>query len=313
MGMPNGHCGGLAYEVEATWGTTPGSAWTWVYPARPTASTLGFRQKFIERAGILQCGAVTDLRDGSYVDGELNLVFSQENDIYGGLLGIDTNLSTLTHTFALDGSVPDNKSLSVLMNYAGDYDGTPTNAHEWIATGVKCNSWRFSFTEGSPVLLTMACTGKAMTKTSAGSAETVSTPSTSYIATPGGLSGGTYTEGGNAITPRSMTIEVLTPKTGHDRRGLSSNMIEQKSTGTPGVNWSLECDLDDSQGNDTIDMLANFLAGTDLGTFVVGSTVFSLSGCQTQGDFPPLEEGIVGLNLSGKATGCALTMVDNIT
>lgn len=316
MGIPNGNCGGLAYEVEATWGTTPGSAWTWVYPGAPTASTLGFRPSYVQRGGYLQCGAVTDLVEGSFVDGELNLLFSQEEDIYGGLLGLDSNVSTLVYTFGLGGKTPDSKAVSVLMNYAGDYDGTPTDAHEWIATGCKANSHRWTFQRGNPVQYTLAMTGKAMVKTSGGSAEVVATPASTYVAFPGALTGNVLTEGGNEIEAIAATIEVVMPKTGFaDRGGLSSTMLEQQLIGAaPEVRWSLDLHMDDTASvNDTIDMLADFLAGTDAGTIVLGSTVFSLSGCQTQGDWPALVAGMVPFTLSGKATGCALTMVDNIT
>ena len=79
---------------------------------------------------------------------------------------------------------------------------------------------------------------------------------------------------------------------GADRRGLSAGAIlEPQLTSFISVEASLNVELADDTGYDTLAIIDNWLAGTALGTIALG-TEFGLQNCYMLGDGPNLQDGI---------------------
>ena len=98
------------------------------------------------------------------------------------------------------------------------------------------------------------------------------------------------------------------PKTAFDRRCMGGNMKEQIPNGRPDITFNLNLSLDDTTGNDTIAILAKFVAGDLIGNIDLGGH-FLLTNCMMGGDFPGLQEGEIDFTISGTAELLGVTTV----
>lgn len=296
MGTPNGNLGGLAIVEEVTYGTTPAvPTWVWQHPM---PSTLGLRREVIQPN--LLSFAAHSARDysGKYVDGELSVGLDLRKAVIGDILGLAGVFDT-DHYDLAGGVEPDVNSISVLKSYGGG-GAVPADNHEWIDKGVKPNSLRFNLEAETNSSVTLVGIGQNSVKTTVGSAEAPNPPDETLVFMPSDL--GIVTIGSETVCLHSASFEALVPKTGFERRCMGGTMKEPITAGRPDVTWTLNCDLDDNAvDNNTIAVLASFVAGTNLGTISIGDD-FVMTDCLMAGDFPALQEGQIDFSISGTAS-----------
>lgn len=313
MSMPLGELGGLAFCAESEWGTTPGSpTWKWLHGIR---STVGLRRNLLVPKWMTidpYAGARYDI---PWVDGEFTFAFADEKDMIGDLLLTNaTESGTYVYTFNDFVTAPTVPGISLLTNYGGG-GAVVANAHEWIHAGCIPNLFRFDLTPDNWVELTVGVMGKSSTKTAAGSASTPTLTNTDKLVLPGETNLATCDYGGSTteIMVKRATLEFQFPRSGNDRRAISDSAIREPVRTGPNVfNINLQMEVNDETDNDTIDLIADWVAGTEVGLLHIGD-IFSFSGVKMEGEFPTLENGPREYALTGKASGAIIVLEDNIT
>jgi hypothetical protein len=265
-------------------------------------SSIGLRRELIQPNLLSYAAHSARGYSGKYCDGDIVVGMDFNDAVIGPILALAGAKSVNTYAMA-DGSAPDAESISALLSYGGG-GATPANNHEWIYTGVKPNAIRFDIAADTNSSVTLVGIGQGVTKTAIGSAETPNAPAETNVVMPTDI--GTVSVDGDVICLHSATLEVLVPKTGFERRCLGGTMKEPITNGRPDVTWTLNLDLDDQVSNDTIAILAEFVAGTALGTIALGSE-FIMMDCVMGGDFPPLKEGQIDFTISGTASKLSVT------
>lgn len=305
MGTPIGNLGGIALVPEVSYGVTPATP-TWVWQ-HPVSASYGNRREIITPALLSYAAQTNKKYSGIYSDGDLTLGLDLAKAIIApclGLVGADA-----AGVFKLgDGSVPDYDSISALISYGGG-GASPENNLEYIFAGVKPTALRFELVEGSNSTLTLVGIGQPGVKTATGAAETPAPPSELNVIMPTDI--GTVTVGvGEAwettVCLHSATMEIAVPKTGFDRRCLGGVMKEPITNARPSATFTLNLDLDDTTGNDTLGLLEAFNAGHNIGDISIGSD-FLIKDSIMGGDFPSLADGLLDFTLSGEASYIQVT------
>lgn len=288
MSTPTGQLAALSYVVEATYGTDPGTGHTFVHHL---PSTLGPRRSTIKPRRLGPGTPTTKPFPPLYVDGETVQQMSFADSVVGKLLGALGHKTVGTpNAYAIGGglsNVPDNSSLTCRMNYGKN---GATNL-EWAAKGLKPTSWRITGGADQALELTIGWIGNGYTLVAAPAA--VSLPADSLIAVPADVS--TVTFGGTAMQCKSFEIIGECPKSGAERNTLGA-FREPQPTGQAyngAVSARFQVELTSDTGYNTVNELANFLAGTPLlGTVILGTQKINLLGGTYTGEWPALQEGV---------------------
>lgn len=301
MGTPIGSLGGIALSPETTWGETGTPVWVWQHPME---SSFGYRREVIEPNVLSYAAHTARGYSGGYADGDIVMGLDLNDPVIGLALSLAGNKAGNVYNFGLN-SPPDQNSCSALINYDGGGDDK-TQAHEWVYAGVKPNALRFDLVPDSNSSLTLVGTAPTVVKTALGSAIAPLPPVETNLFMPSDL--GTVLIDGNQVCLYSGTVEVLVPKTGFERRCMGGNMKEQIPNGRPDLTFNLNLSLDDATNNDTISVLADFVAGDHLGNIQLGDDIL-LTNCLMGGDFPGLQEGEIDFTISGTCTVVGVTTV----
>jgi len=93
---------------------------------------------------------------------------------------------------------------------------------------------------------------------------------------------------------------------GMDRRRLgSSTMPEPLLTDRPTVSFEAVVELDDADGNDTVEEIDHFIADTTPGSVVCDN--FNFASTILTGSIPNAQRGLVDVTLTGTAMAVAVT------
>lgn len=315
MSMPLGELGGIAFCAESEWGTTPVSpTWKWLHGIR---STVGLRRNLLVPKWMTAFPYVGARYDIPWVDGEFTFAFADEKDMVGDLIktnATEAGSGPYTYTFNDFTNVPAVPGISLLTNYGGG-GATLGNAHEWVHCGIIPTFFRWDLMADNWVEMTVGTMGKTSTKTGAGSAQTPAITNTDKLVLPGETNLAAVTYGGSStdIMVKRATLELQFPRSGNDRRAISDDYIrEPVRTGPTVISINLQMEVNDETDNDTIDLIADWIAGSDLGALDIGD-IFAFTGVKMEGEFPALENGPREYALTGKANTAVLTLEDNIT
>ncbi len=290
MATPLGNLGWVAVGDEAVaYGTL---AATPVYQ-HGISSTMGLRrvhiasQRLTMAPGTYQAGA-------TYVDGEVVTALSVETDDMAVIYDVGATDSAGTYTFG-DSEAVDNTSVSLFIDHGGveyDYTGCKPTFYQWDL-----------LPEGESTL-TVGYIGQAVAKYG-GAPRSPTMPPLSEIVMPTDL--GQLEVNGNNLEYRRATIRFECPKTSTERALCGATAImEPKPTGRYILTASIEVDLDDTTGNDTITVIDDFVTDGDQGTIAFGSD-FSLASCYMTGDPPALTPGMQTFTINVNAV--TLTVV----
>lgn len=275
----------------------------------PVGATLGNRREVITPNLLSYAAQACQSYSGIYSDGDIVVGLELKEDIIGPILGLAGH--STAGLFKLgDGTAPDVDSLSVLIDYGGG-GATPASNLEYIFPGEKATALRFEIVADSNSTLTAVLIGQPGVKTADGSAIPPAPPGECGVFMPSDV--GTVIIGvGEAweteVCLHTATMEIGIAKTGFERRCLGGNMKEPITNARPEVTFSLNLDLDDTTGNDTIGLLEAFNAGHPLGDIKIGDD-FLLKNAFMGGDFPALAAGLIDFVISGTASELDVTTV----
>lgn len=288
MAAPIGALGGVAVAPESTYGTL-GTVLTWLHAI---SSTLGQRRQIVQPSHI-RVGRYTNIEySRGWVEGEISADFTFEQDVVGPLLAACGTVSTATYTIAPD-TAPDTNALSVFVNHGGK---------EWSHAGCKPTGLRIDMPAHESAKITVPMIG--LVQAAVVSPHTVTRPSEALVALPTDI--GALTIGGTAMQMRSASINVELPKTGNERFVYGSPTIKEPHPSGPAlITATINVDLDDTTGANSIAELADFLSATALGTIAWAGGI-TLTGCMMTGDPPALQVGVQEFAINVQATGLTI-------
>jgi hypothetical protein len=305
MGTPIGNLGGIAISLEDVYGETDDPV-TWIWQ-HPVPSSLGFRRETVEPNLLSYAAQSARGYSGSYVDGDLVVGFDVDKKITGLFFGSCGPYAGGKYTIG-SGLPAEARSLSVLMNYAGG-GATATAHHEWVHAGVKANSLRIDFLPDSNSTLTLTGIGQSTLKSPTSLAPVP--PPEANVFMPSDFA--SMTIGGQAVCLLNGSVEMNVPKSGFEKRCLGGLMQEPITKGRPSVTASLNCRLTDG-ASDTIGILADFLAGTNLGDVVISDgtgALVTVKNLLMEGDWPGLQEGEMDFTIQGSGEYVEVAIVDS--
>ena len=284
-----GKDGGISIGLEAVAYNT--AATTFVHQ-HPVSSSLQPRKEILLPNVLRPSLPAVREYDAQIPQGDLVIAYNKSRAVIAPALAILGALATDTYTMG-GTSDPDTKSASARVNHGGEM---------LQYTGLVPQRARFAFAANTNATLTLTLVGAGVTHPTV---VAPTSPVESGIYMPSDLSG--VTIGGVACSVLSATIDVILPYTGADRRGLSAGAIlEPQLTSFISVEASLNVELADDTGYDTLAIIDSWLAGTALGTIALASD-FSLANCYMLGDGPNLQDGIQPFTI--RVQPSALTVV----
>jgi hypothetical protein len=288
MSVKIGDNGGIRIAPEDV---TYGTAGTVYVVQHPKSASLGYRKSLIPPATLGAVNPATRKYGVPFVDSDIVLAYDDSRAVIGDLLAAAGNLVTNDYTIG-DGSAPDEKSLTIWVDYGG---------YAIRYTGCVISGLSFEFAPDAPIAVTVTFLGQGASEQAA---VTLTPPNEAGIVYESDIS--TITVNGAAMCTLTGTIDVQFPVVGSDRHCLGSGSIKEPQTaGRAVVTASLNVELADDTGADSEAALALFLAGTTLGSIVVGD--FALANCYMTGDFPPLGEGITQFPINVEAQELVIT------
>lgn len=233
--------------------------------------------------------------DYSYLwaDGEIGGGWSFADSISGVILEALGNESTLVHTIG-DGTAPDTETVSIRTNWGG---------WEYTAYGAVLTGITLTFSPDDNIK--WSCPFVAQSFEKEASPSSISHPAQSNLAMPSDIA--SLTIGGTAIGFREASLTISLPYSDpSSRRSYGGSSIRLPRFGGSGsrveITGSITVDLDDETGFDSVAVLEQYLAGTDLGAIAIGDKI-ALTNCVMTGDWAALQRGdqTVPINFSSES------------
>ena len=289
MAQFNGQLGWIATAAEDVAYGTLGAAL--VYQQGISAS-LALNENRVVAPCLGSVASSPGNRLATWIGGSITLGHTDEEDDIGVIYDHLASAAGNTYTF---GGTPTNDSLSFFC----DFDQI-----EYDFAGCVIQSITWNLAAGDYSTINLDILGQSVAKYTGGARSPV-LPPCSEIVIPSDLS--TFTINGvntaGCLKGASITFSWPTTDIGRQRIG-SSTLAQPVRTGRYNVTASFNLELDDATNADTIDLVDDFIADTQLGTVVLDN--FTIAGCYATGDLPELSGGPVDFNLN--VAGTVLTV-----
>jgi len=273
MSLPIGLDGGVLIGAESTYGTEASTK----VAVHGISAGIGQRRGTRKSVGWLSHKAQRIEQAVTYVDGPVEMGFTLEQDVMGGLFGALGSVSTATYT--IGNTDPDNTSLTVAVNHGA--------APEYTYTGNVLSSVKIDLPSENSGTLTAAFAGKAAAKEA--TPTSITDPAESLLLMPSGY--GTLAIDGIDYDFNNFSLEFNIPTAFAGQNAVGGSTVRRAFwSGPMTISGSVKLDFDDDSGSDvdTVTLLDNvYYADGDLTTITMGSWL-TLSGCEMIGDPPSL-------------------------
>jgi hypothetical protein len=282
-----GGLGGIALATEATYGTDPTTGYIWQHAI---SSTLGKRMPRIVPSRLGLSPPAAQSIGIPYVDGETVFNYSSSDAVIGVLLkalGIRTGASApfiYTINGGSTGYPPTTNSLFALVDYGMRTGG----AHYQLGFGgLKPTQVRFELGADVEPKISVGWIGRSCVVRTA---TAITAAADSTIAVPGDFD--VITIAAAAWGFKNIAITLDLPKTDAGRNIMGATTLrEPEPSGQIRVTAAIGCELTDDTGLDTVAEIADFMAGTAMGTLNISdgtNVMFTLANGRYMGDAPGL-------------------------
>ncbi len=283
-----GDQGGFAVALEDVAYGTAGAAKVWQHP---TSADLKTQKELIEPPTLGTAPYIVRNYGVGFAQGGAVLPYDDSRAVVGPILATVGTLSTDDYTFG-SGSAPDNDSLTAWKNVGGIM-------YQYV--GCMIASLRWDLAADLAVMMTVGWLGREGTKETPVSP---SPPDVAGIVYESDL--GTITLGGVACVIMGASIQVDIVLDGANRHGLGASVMKAPvRTGRQPVTATLNLELADVTGEDTVAQADKYLAGTPIGDVVIDD--WELENCYMAGDMPDLAAGITKFDMNLVGSQCILT------